>query len=68
MQQWADADPASLFAAVFLVASAREHAVQYAKDGELETGAGKVLIHRIPDVTAGYNPEPLFQNGHKILA
>lgn len=37
-------------------------------DGERESGAGKVLLHRVPEVTAPYEPEPLFQNGHKILA
>jgi hypothetical protein len=37
-------------------------------DGERESGAGKVLLHRVPDVTAAYDPEPLFHNGEKILA
>jgi hypothetical protein len=36
--------------------------------GERESGAGKVLLHRVPDVTAPYEPEKLFQNGDKILA
>jgi hypothetical protein len=36
--------------------------------GIKESGAGKVLIHRIPDVTAGYEPESLFNNGHSLLA
>jgi hypothetical protein len=37
-------------------------------DGERESGAGKVLLHRVPDVTAAYDPEPLFNDGDKILA
>jgi len=37
-------------------------------DGDRESGAGKVQIHRIPDVTEPYDPEPLFTNGDKILA
>jgi hypothetical protein len=37
-------------------------------DGERESGAGQVLLHRVPDVTAPYDPEPLFTDGDKILA
>jgi hypothetical protein len=37
-------------------------------DGERESGAGKVLLHRIPDVTGPYEPEKLFHNCDKILA
>jgi hypothetical protein len=37
-------------------------------DGERESGAGRVLLNRVPDVTAPYEPELLFQNGDKILA
>jgi hypothetical protein len=37
-------------------------------DGERESGAGKVLLHRVPDVTAAYDPEVLFQNGDEVLA
>jgi hypothetical protein len=37
-------------------------------DGTRESGAGKVQIHRIPDVTAPYDPEKLFNNGDKLLA
>jgi hypothetical protein len=39
-------------------------------DGERETGAGKVQLHRIPDVTAGYDPQPLFNDadGQRLLA
>jgi hypothetical protein len=40
----------------------REH------DGEFESGAGRVSIHRIPDVTAGYDPEPLLSDGQNVLA
>jgi hypothetical protein len=37
-------------------------------DGERESGAGKGPLHRVPDVTAPYEPERLFQDGDKILA
>jgi hypothetical protein len=37
-------------------------------DGERESGAGKVLLHRIPDVTAPYEPQELFNNGERLLA
>lgn len=37
-------------------------------DGDRETGAGKVLLHRVPEVTAPYKPEVLFANGEKLLA
>jgi hypothetical protein len=37
-------------------------------DGDRETGAGTVQLHRIPDVTAAYEPEALFNDGHKLLA
>lgn len=37
-------------------------------DGDRELAAGRVLIHRVPDVTEAYNPEPFFTNGHRILA
>lgn len=37
-------------------------------NGDHETGAGTVLVHRVPDVTAPYDPEPLFNNGEKLLA
>jgi hypothetical protein len=37
-------------------------------DGERESGAGKVLLHRVPDVTAPYDPEPLFTDGEQVLA
>jgi len=37
-------------------------------DGDRESGAGKLQLHRIPEVTAGYHPEPLFNNGEKLLA
>jgi hypothetical protein len=37
-------------------------------DGQRESGAGRVQLHRIPDVTAGYQPEQLFNNGDKLLA
>jgi hypothetical protein len=36
-------------------------------DGERESAAGKVQIHRIPDVTEPYNPEPLFNDGESVL-
>src|ERR1700733_14774052 len=36
-------------------------------EGERESGAGQVQLHRVPDVTAAYNPEPLFTNGDKIV-
>jgi hypothetical protein len=36
--------------------------------GERESGAGRVLLHRVPDVIAPYEPEHLFQDGDKILA
>jgi hypothetical protein len=32
-----------------------------------ESGAGKSQIHRIPEVTAAYEPEKLLQNGDKII-
>lgn len=35
---------------------------------ERESGAGRVLLHRVPDVIAPYEPEHLFQDGDKILA
>jgi hypothetical protein len=37
-------------------------------DGQRESGAGKVLLHRIPEVTAAYEPEALFNNGERLLA
>jgi hypothetical protein len=37
-------------------------------DGERESGAGTVLLHRVPEVTAPYEPEKLFHDGDKILA
>jgi hypothetical protein len=37
-------------------------------NGERESAAGKVLIHRVPDVIAPYDPMPLFNDGDKILA
>lgn len=37
-------------------------------DGERESGAGRVLLHRVPEVTAPYEPELLFNDGDKILA
>jgi hypothetical protein len=37
-------------------------------DGERESGAGRVLLHRVPEVTAPYEPEILLHNGDKILA
>lgn len=37
-------------------------------DGNRESAAGRVQIHRIPDVTEPYEPEPLFQNGEKVIA
>jgi hypothetical protein len=37
-------------------------------DGERESAAGKVLIHRVPDVIAPYDPMPLFEDGDKVLA
>jgi hypothetical protein len=37
-------------------------------DGKRESGAGKVSVHRIPDVIAGYDPEELFNDGHRLLA
>jgi hypothetical protein len=39
-----------------------------ANDGIRESGAGKGLLHRLPDVIAPYEPEKLLQNGDKILA
>jgi hypothetical protein len=36
------------------------------EDGR-ESGAGKCLIHRIPDVIAAYEPEGLFQSGDKVI-
>jgi hypothetical protein len=37
-------------------------------EGERESGAGTVLLHRVPDVTGPYEPERLFHDGDKILA
>src|SRR5215467_3765615 len=37
-------------------------------DGERESGAGKVSLHRIHDVIAGYEPEELFNDAHRLLA
>lgn len=37
-------------------------------DGNRETGAGTVLLHRVPDVTAPYEAEALLCNGDKLLA
>jgi hypothetical protein len=37
-------------------------------EGERESGAGQTQIHRVPDVTAAYDPEPLFTNGDHIVA
>jgi hypothetical protein len=37
-------------------------------DGTRESGAGRILIHRIPDVTAPYDAEMLLNNGDKLLA
>jgi hypothetical protein len=37
-------------------------------DGERESAAGRVLLHRVPDVIAPYEPEHLFQDADKILA
>jgi hypothetical protein len=37
-------------------------------EGERESGAGRVLLHRVPDVTAPYEPEDLLRDGDKILA
>jgi hypothetical protein len=34
---------------------------------ERESGAGRLLIHRVPDVIAPYEPEHLFRNDDKIL-
>ncbi|WP_319798766.1 hypothetical protein [Nitrobacter sp.] len=36
--------------------------------GERELAAGRVQIHRVPDVTEAYDPDPLFCNGHRLLA
>jgi hypothetical protein len=36
-------------------------------DGERESGAGSVLLHRVPEVTAPYYPERLIHDGVKIL-
>ena len=36
--------------------------------GERESAAGKVLLHRVPDVIAPFDPMPLFENGDKLLA
>jgi hypothetical protein len=36
-------------------------------EGERESGAGRVQLHRVPDVIAPYEPEHLFQDGDKIL-
>lgn len=37
-------------------------------EGERESGAGRVLLHRVPEVIQPYEPEHLFENGDKILA
>ena len=37
-------------------------------DGERESAAGKALLYRIPEVTAPWNPEPLFADGEQVLA
>lgn len=37
-------------------------------EGERESCAGKVSLHRIPDVTAPYEPEHLFSDGQQVLA
>lgn len=37
-------------------------------EGERELAAGRVQIHRVPDVTDAYDPDPLFSNGHRLLA
>jgi hypothetical protein len=37
-------------------------------DGDRESGAGRTQLHRVPEVTAPYEPEHLFQDGDKILA
>jgi len=37
-------------------------------EGDRESGAGRVQLHRVPDVTAPYQPERLFQDGDKLLA
>jgi hypothetical protein len=36
--------------------------------GERESAAGKILLHRVPDVIAPYDPSPLFEDGDKVLA
>ena len=36
--------------------------------GDRESGAGRIQLHRVPEVTAPYESEHLFQNGDKILA
>lgn len=36
-------------------------------DGRRESGAGRVPLHRVPDVTAPYEPETLFQNGENVV-
>jgi hypothetical protein len=36
-------------------------------EGEPESGAGRTLIHRIPDVTAAYEPERFYTDGQQIL-
>lgn len=36
-------------------------------DGAQESAAGKVSLHRIPDVTAPYDPEPLYTDGQQII-
>ena len=35
---------------------------------ERESAAGKALLYRIPEVTAPWNPEPLFADGEQVLA
>jgi hypothetical protein len=37
-------------------------------EGERESGAGQTQLHRIPDVTAAYDPDPLFTDADKVLA
>ena len=37
-------------------------------EGDRESGAGRVQLHRVPEVTAPYEPEHLLQDGDKILA
>jgi hypothetical protein len=37
-------------------------------EGERESGAGKVQIHRLPEVASPYQPDSLFADGQKLLA